>query len=230
MTRPLHAIILDFDGVIANSERLHLLAFQQALAGTNLTLSDEAYYARYLGFDDVGVLQALARDLERELPAQTLASLVTAKGRRYEALAAEGEMLFPGVKAFIEVAAAQVPMAIASGALTHEIEEVLGQAGLRNRFRAVVGADQTPNSKPAPEPYLEAFARMQTAVGRTLDPRRTVAVEDSRWGLESARAAGLRTVAVTNTYAADALEAHAELVVGGLGGLELDVLDRLCEG
>jgi beta-phosphoglucomutase-like phosphatase (HAD superfamily) len=57
-----------------------------------------------------------------------------------------------------------------------------------------------------------------------------VAVEDSRWGLESARAAGLRTVAVTNTYAADALTAHAELVVAGLATLRLESLDRLCEG
>ena len=70
---------------------------------------------------------------------------------------------------------------------------------------------------------------MQRAIGRSLDPRRTVAVEDSRWGLESARAAGLRTVAVTNTYAADALAEHAELVVSGLDALRLDALDRLCE-
>jgi sugar-phosphatase len=106
---------------------------------------------------------------------------------------------------------------------------VLEQAGLRDRLLAVVGADQTAQSKPAPDPYLEAFARMQTASGLTLDPRRTVAVEDSRWGLESARAAGLRTVAVTNTYAADALAAHAELVVRGLHRLRVAALDRLCE-
>ena len=122
-----------------------------------------------------------------------------------------------------------MPLGIASGALTHEIEHVLAQAGLRQLLLAVVGADQTAQSKPAPDPYLEAFARLRTAAGRTLDPRRTVAVEDSRWGLESARAAGLRTVAVTNTYAADALAAHAELVVPGLHTLRLDALDRLCE-
>ena len=138
-------------------------------------------------------------------------------------------MLFPGAADFIRQASAAVPLAIASGALTHEIEHVLERAGLRGQLLAVVGADQTAQSKPAPDPYLEAFARMQTAIGRTLDPRRTVAVEDSRWGLESARAAGLRTVAVTTTYSADALAAHAELVVSGLDALRLDALDRLCE-
>jgi beta-phosphoglucomutase len=228
MTRCLQAVILDFDGVIANSEGLHLRAFQDVLDGSGLTLSDDAYYARYLGFDDLGVLRALAADTGRALSEAEIEALTAAKGRRYEALAGQGELLFPGAAEFIRQAAAEVPLAIASGALTHEIEDVLRHAGLRDRFLAVVGADQTERSKPAPDPYLEAFARVAAATGRALEARRTVAVEDSRWGLESARAAGLRTVAVTNTYAADALAAHAELVVAGLGGLDLATLERLC--
>lgn len=229
MSRPLHAIILDFDGVVANSERLHLRAYQDVLDGTDLTLTDAAYFDRYLGFDDYGVLRALAADTGRPLADAEVEALVAAKGRRYDTLASQGEMLFPGAADFIRQAAAAVPLAIASGALTHEIEHVLDRAGLRDQLLAVVGADQTAQSKPAPDPYLAAFARLQAAIGRTLDPRRTVAVEDSRWGLESARAAGLRTVAVTNTYAATALAEHAELVVTGLDTLRLDALDRLCD-
>lgn len=225
----LQAIILDFDGVVANSERLHLRAFQEALASTSLVLTDRAYYQRYLGFDDAGVFRAVGQDLGAPFDAATVLALVADKAHRYEALAAAGEMLFPGVPEFIRRAAAQVPMAIASGAHTREIEDVLAQADLRHCFLAVVGADQTPNSKPSPDPYLEAFARMQAAAGRPLSARHTVAIEDSRWGLESARAAGLRTVAVTNTYPAAALIAHAELVVENLGTIDLATLDRLCE-
>jgi beta-phosphoglucomutase len=227
----LHAIILDFDGVIANSERLHLRAFQQALAdaGSPLALSDEAYYAHYLGFDDHGVVRQLARDHSHFMDASDVDDLVAAKGHVYEALTAAGEMLYPGVAEFIRTAAATVPLAVASGAQTHEIEDVLGRAGVRHHFLAVVGADQTPASKPAPDPYLEAFARVQRAVDRPLATARTVAIEDSRWGLESARAAGLRTVAVTNTYPAAALAAYAELVVESLNGLPLGTLERLCE-
>lgn len=227
----LQAVILDFDGVVANSERLHLRAFQQALDahGAPLTLSDEAYYQRYLGFDDLGVFRALAVDAGTPLAEASLRALLAEKEQRYEALAAAGEMLFPGVREFIRATAAQVPLAIASGALTREIEEVLAHAGVRDCFLAVVGADQTARSKPEPDPYLEAFARIQAASGRTLSARRTVAVEDSHWGLESARAAGLRTVAVTNTYPAEALTGHAELVVAGLAALDLAALDRVCE-
>ena len=227
----LQAIVLDFDGVVANSERLHLLAFQQALArqGSPVTLTDEAYYQRYLGFDDAGVFKALGQEAGAPFAPEPLRALVAEKAHRYETLAAAGEMLFPGVREFIRAAAARVPLSIASGALTREIEDVLAHAELRECFLAVVGADQTSKSKPAPDPYLEAFARMQAAVGRPLSARHTVAIEDSHWGLESARAAGLRTVAVTNTYPADVLAGHAELVVAGLGTLDLATLDRLCE-
>lgn len=226
----LDAIIFDFDGVIANSERLHLLAFQQTLPATGLSLTDEAYFAHYLGFDDHGVFRQLAADHGRPLDADALDALVAAKGHHYERLAAAGEMLFPGAADFIRRAAAAVPIAVASGAQTHEIEEVLDKAGLRAHFLAIVGADQTPASKPAPDPYLEAFARLGRITGRTLSPGRTVAIEDSRWGLESARAAGLRTVAVTNTYPAEALAGHAELIVAGLHTLDLAALERLCGG
>jgi len=224
----LDAIIFDFDGVIANSERLHLVAFQQTLPATGLALSDEAYFAHYLGFDDHGVFRQLAADHGRPLDTATLDALVAAKGRHYDRLAAAGEMLFPGAADFIRTAAAAVPIAVASGAQTHEIDEVLNKAGLRAHFLAVVGADQTPASKPAPDPYLEAFARLGRLTGRSLSAERTVAIEDSRWGLESARAAGLRTVAVTTTYPADVLAGHAELVVAGLHALDLGTLERLC--
>jgi len=228
MTRPLHAIILDFDGVIADSEGLHLQAMQDVLAGSGLQLTRQAYFDRYLGFDDWGVFRTLAADHDRALDDTELERLCRDKARRYDALAAQGDLLFPGAADFIRAAATAVPVAIASGALTREIEHVLAAAGLRDRVLAVVGADQTAQSKPAPDPYLEAFARIAAVTGRALEPRRTVAVEDSRWGLESARAAGLRTVAVTNSYAAEALAPHAELVVGGLATLSLDALDRLC--
>jgi beta-phosphoglucomutase len=225
----LDAIIFDFDGVIADSERLHLRAYQEVLAGEGLPLSDEAYYTRYLGYDDVGVLRALASDHGVALEEPRLRELIARKGVRYDALTAEGEMLFPGAADFIRQAAAAVPVAIASGALTHEVEDVLDRAGLRGLFSVIVGADQTERSKPSPDPYLEAFARLQMAAGRRLDPRRTVAIEDSKWGLMSARDAGLRTVGVTNTYPADELGEAAELIRPGLHALDLGTLDRLCE-
>lgn len=228
--RALQAIVFDFDGVVADSERLHLRAYQEVLADEGLPLTEAAYYERYLGYDDVGVLQTLAKDHGVALVEPRMRAIIARKGERYDALAAEGEMLFPGAADFIRRAAAAVPIAIASGALTHEIEEVLNRAGLRALFPVIVGADQTERSKPHPDPYLEAFARLRAVSGLALDARRSVAIEDSRWGLMSARDAGLRTVGVTTTYRAAELEDAAELIVPGLHALELVTLDRLCEG
>lgn len=229
MVRALEAIIFDFDGVIADSERLHLKAYQEVLSEDGHTLDVDEYFNRYLGYDDVGVFVTLARDRGWRLSDAAVATLVKRKGVRYEALAAAGKMLFPGAATFIRAAAAVVPIAIASGALTHEIEDLLERTGLRPCFQAIVGADQTERSKPSPDPYLEAFARLQIATGRALEARRTVAIEDSHFGLESAKGAGLRAVAVTNTYKAHELAGSAELVVSGLSEMSLDALDALCE-
>ena len=226
--RALQAIVFDFDGVIADSEYLHLRAYQQVLAPEGISISTEEYFERYLGYDDVGVFTALLKDKGVPLDDGRMKALVERKGERYESLAAAGDMLFPGAADFIRRAAAAVPIAIASGALTHEIEEVLERAGLLPLFPVIVGADQTIRSKPDPEPYQTAFARLRTLTEQDLVPWRSVAIEDSKWGLVSARGADLRCVAVTNTYTAAELRPDAELVVAGLQALTLEALDSLC--
>jgi beta-phosphoglucomutase len=228
MSRPLQAVVFDFDGVIANSEPLHLKAFQQALAQDGIGLTKEEYYSRYLGYDDVGLLEALTRD--RELPAsgRYITEMVALKGNKLQQMLHAGEVLFTGAARFIREAAGAVPIAIASGALRHEILEILDGADLRSLFAVIVAAGDTPQSKPSPAPYLLAFERLKEASGRDLDCQRCVAIEDSRWGLESARGAGLRCVGVTNSYVADELPG-AELIVSGLDTLTLDALDALCQ-
>ena len=201
MTSALQAVIFDFDGVIADSEPLHFRAFQQALAEDALELTPKLYYSRYLGYDDVGMFQAFAEDHGVAMDAARVAELVARKGAKLQAMLSAGSVLFPGAVDFVRAAATAVPIAIASG--------------------------DTPQSKPSPEPYRLAFERLQDAAGTTLDPQRCVAIEDSRWGLESARGAGLRCVGVTNSYPADELTG-AELVVSGLHALTVDALDRLC--
>jgi HAD superfamily hydrolase (TIGR01509 family) len=227
MTRPLQAIVFDFDGVIANSEPLHLQAFQQALAEDGVELSASDYYSRYLGYDDVGMFEALGRDRGLPMEGGRVAELVARKGDRMQDLMRSGSVLFPGALEFIRQAAAEVPIAIASGALRHEIDEIIDSSGVANLFSTIVAAGDTPESKPSPAPYRLAFEQLRERTGLALDPRRSVAIEDSRWGLESARGAGLRLVAVTSSYPAEEL-AGAELVVNGLGALTLPALDKLC--
>jgi beta-phosphoglucomutase len=223
----LRAIVFDFDGVIANSEPLHFRAFRDVLTEEGVTLTEADYYAVYLGFDDVGVFQAIAAGRGPWTRAQ-IADLVARKAVRLEALERDVSVLFPGAAAAVRRASAAVPIAIASGARGIEIRRVLEGENLLGCFTAIVAAEDTPVSKPAPDPYLRALALLGTAIGDPLAAADCVAIEDSRWGLESARAAGLRTVAVTQTYEASRLIGAADLVIESLESLDLAALAHLC--
>jgi beta-phosphoglucomutase len=227
MTSVLQAIVFDFDGVIADSEPLHLRAFQQILAEERIELSAADYYARYLGYDDVGLLQALAVDRGAPMSDRQVTEIVERKGVRLQQMLRDDHVLFPGAVEFIRSAAAAVPIAIASGAMKPEILGIIETAGIKGLFTTIVAAGDTPQSKPSPAPYRLAFEQLRAMSGRDLDPRRCVAIEDSKWGLESAQGAGLRCVGVTNSYSADQLPG-AELVVSGLGTLTLAALHELC--
>ena len=222
----IRAVIFDFDGVIANSEPLHFAAFRGVLADEGVSLIEEEYYARYLGYDDMGVFRAVSRDRGLSWNVNLVTDLAARKAVRLERLEQERSILFPGAEQAIRRLAAALPLAIASGALRAEILGVLDRAGLSHCFRAVVAAEDTLAGKPAPDPYLRAVSLLGTAIGQSLAACDCVAIEDSHWGLESARAAGLRTIAVTHTYPAAAL-GSADLVITHLDGLDLASLHEL---
>jgi beta-phosphoglucomutase len=227
MSRPLQAIVFDFDGVIANSEPLHLTAFQEALAQEGIKLTTEEYYSRYLGYDDLGLMQALDRDRNLAWTGRQMTSVVALKATKLERMLHNGEVLYSGAAEFVRAAAGVVPIAIASGAMRHEILDVLSGARLDQLFTTIVASGDTAQSKPSPAPYMLAYERLVQITGLDLERRRCVAIEDSRWGLESAREAGLRLVGVTSSYKADELK-DAELIASGLDALSIDALDRLC--
>ena len=222
----LRAIVFDFDGVVANSEPLHFRAYRDVLVEEGVTLTEADYYARYLGFDDAGAFDAIGASQGPGWTSAQIAGLVARKAMRLEELERDVSVLFPGAADAIRRAAAAMPIAIASGARGEEIRRALQREGLLACFTAIVAAEDTPLSKPAPDPYLRALALLAPAAGDPLSPRDCVAIEDSQWGLESARAAGLRTVAVTNTY--PAAELVADAIIASLEGMDLAVLARLC--
>ena len=222
----LRAIVFDFDGVIANSEPLHFRGYRDVLSGVGVQLAEGDYYARYLGYDDVEAFQAIAADHGLPWTSEQIAALVERKAERLETLERDVSILFPGAADAIRRAAAQVPLAIASGALGAEIRRVLDREDLSRYFAVIVAAEDASASKPAPDPYLRAVQLLGEAAGGTLHAGDCVAIEDSHWGLDSARAAGLRTVAVAHTYPATELTA-ANLVIADISALDLTDLHRL---
>jgi HAD superfamily hydrolase (TIGR01509 family) len=179
-----------------------------------------------LGYDDVGVFRAVSGDRRLNWSDDRVAALVRRKASRLEELERNVSVLFPGAEAAVQRLAQSLPLAIASGALRAEIVRVLDQAGMSQYFVAIVAAEDSPVSKPAPDPYLRAVELVAGAMGQSLKPAECVAIEDSQWGLESARAAGLHTVAVTHTYSADHLE-QADSVIASLDELDAAYLRRI---
>lgn len=223
---PLRAIIFDFDGVIANSEPLHFQAFREEVAARGVELSRDAYYRDYLGFDDASAFRAIGADNGRDWSAGEVDAMVARKAERIEELEAHTSVLFPGAAEAIERAAAAAPIAIASGALTAEILRTLARERLAGFFTVVVGADQTAASKPSPDPYQLAVSLMSSRLHISLQPCECLAIEDSRWGLESARRAGLKTVAVAHTYDPEILR-EADAVIATIGDLDLARIQKL---
>jgi HAD superfamily hydrolase (TIGR01509 family) len=222
----IRAVVFDFDGVIANSEPLHFRAYRDVLLGRGVTLTERAYYDHYLGYDDVGAFRAIGDDLGAQLAEHDIAELVARKAVRMEELERAASVLFPGARSAIERTAARWPLAIASGALKAEILRVLDRESLHQFFRVVVSAEDTPASKPDPAPYLRAVELLRSSLP-DLRASECITIEDSRWGLMSARSAGLHTIAVTHTYPERELADSADTVVTHLDQLTEDLLLRV---
>jgi beta-phosphoglucomutase len=221
----LQGIVLDFDGVVVNSEPLHLRAFQEVLATRGQALSAQEYYRRYAGLDDAAMFAAFAADRGQAAPRQ-VEELIQAKTERMQALLRHGSPIFPGASERIRELSRVAPIAIASGALRHEILLVLENAGLADCFSAIVAAGETARGKPAPDPYARAVEMLARKTRSSIDPARVVAVEDTTQGLTSARAARLRTVAVTTTHPADVVR-DADAVVPTLREVTIELLTSL---
>ncbi len=231
MTKP-DAIVFDFDGVLADTEPLHFRTFAETLASRGVELTSRAYYERYLGFDDHAAFWAIERDERRGWSDEEILRLMTEKAAAFRRLATTERVLFAGVAQRLEAFAAEVPLAIASGAFRVEIETVLAGAEVDRLFPVIVAAGETARGKPSPDPYARALALLGETVrisaggvrggpgGAAIDPSRSVAVEDSTWGIDSARAAGMKVVAITTSYPAERLR-DADLVVSAFQELTL---------
>jgi HAD superfamily hydrolase (TIGR01509 family) len=217
---PARAVVFDFDGVLADTEGLHLRAFQDVLAVRGWTLDRAVYFERYLGYDDRALVRAVAADAGHPFSTSDLDAIVADKARAYNRRLAAGSVLFDGAAGAIARLGARYRLGIASGSLHDEIDTILTANNLAHSIAVVIGADDVRHSKPAPDAYVAAVDALGVPAARA------VAIEDSRWGLVSARAAGLRTIGVTTSYPHSALD-QADAIVGGLDDVTVDLIDSL---
>jgi beta-phosphoglucomutase len=222
------AVIFDFDGVITDSEGLHLRAFNRSLEPFGVQIQTKDYYEKYLGFSDFDCYRALIDDGLIKVEQRQIPDIVKCKSAIFEELTKTEDRTFEGVREFLEMLERNaIPMAICSGALLVDIEPMLDGANLRNSFKTIISAEQVKNGKPDPEGYLLALKRLNENCNPPLIADQCVVIEDSHWGIKAGNAAGMHTIAVTNSYNADQLT-DADRVVARLSDLSMADLERLC--
>ena len=206
----LRAVIFDFDGVIVDSEPLILKLTQEMAALEGWTVSAEEYYRDYLALDDRGIVEHLYASHGRPVNAARRDELVAWKGERYQHVIRDGLPPMPGAVSFVTELAKDYPLAIASGSLRAEIQHLLAQLGLREKFSVLAAADDCERSKPDPAVYLTALYRLRALPrfrDESLQAEECLAIEDAPLGVIAAQAAGFKCLALTHTRPAAELQA-----------------------
>jgi len=219
------ATLFDFNGVLVDDEEVHLAAFREVLAPLGVEVSDQAYWERYIGFDDVGAFRAILADAGREVTERAVAELVVSKRPAYMSRARQSLAVFAGAADLVHRRAASGPVGIVSGALRDEVELGLDVLGVRAEVSFIVSAEDTTLCKPDPEGYEKGIRALGPAAK---ERARVLVIEDSVAGVVAAKTAGLTCLAVAHSFPEEALSrAGADVTLENIGLVGDDDLSEL---
>ena len=217
MSERVRAVIWDMDGVLVVSGDVHYQAWLDVLERYGLTMGRAEFEATF-GMNNHNILRRLYGG---RLAPTRFDEVAERKEARYRELVRGWVQPLPGVREWLDrLARAGWRQAVASSGPMANIAAILSELAIWPAFDAVLSGARLPRSKPEPDIFLQAAA----AVGAR--PRRSIAIEDGTVGIEAARRAGMRSIAVTTTHPAVALRS-ADLVVDRLDQLPPDAFDRL---
>lgn len=227
----IRAIFFDFNGVVIDDERLQLEAYRQVFGAEGVTLTDEEYFD-CMGMDDQTFVRANFERAGRELSDDTLNAIIERKTELHRELIKDELPLFHGVVTFIRNCARSYALGLVSMARRVEIAHVLERARLEDAFSVVVSAEDVQVCKPDPACYLLALERLNEKLrasnSQAVQPHECLVIEDATQGIEAGRAAGMRTLGVANSVAAEALRAaNADVVTGNLYDWNADAVHHV---
>jgi HAD superfamily hydrolase (TIGR01509 family) len=179
------AYLFDCDGTIVDSMPLHYIAWKQALGEWNCTLDEDLFYS-WGGKPPVEIIATLNRMQDLNMPVEAVAER---KESLYYSLL-PGLKPVPEVLEHINAQQGRIPYAVVSGSTRKSIVKSLTTVGLLDRFSILVGSEDYVHSKPAPDAFLVAAARLGMA------PKDCLVFEDTDMGIQAATAAGMASVRV----------------------------------
>lgn len=183
----LKAIIFDMDGVLVDSEPLHLIAMQKLLKRYDIAYSEHDN-REFLGKKDIVIFEILIDRFNLDL---TPPQFVDIKEQFMEELIVSQAAARPGVQSLLERARSyEVPMAVASSATLPTINLVVDTLKIRHFFKTLCSGDQVKHGKPAPDVYLLAAEQIG------VEPKNCLVIEDTITGLTAGKAAGMFCVSI----------------------------------
>lgn len=210
-----HALIFDLDGVIVDSEPNHFEAFNRALAPYGFHLDFDYFKHRMIG---ISPRESLARIRDDFSLTFDVAAVAASKDRSYQTIAAKdprGNIL---VIDLVHRLKRHLPIALASGAPADDISLILNTLNLNDAFNVVVTGDDVVRGKPDPEIFRLAAKRL------SISPQYCVVFEDSVPGIEAARRAGMRVIAIRSEYASVIQFPKVDFVIESVKSLNVEKL------
>ncbi len=209
------AVLFDFDGVVVQSEPLHKKTFMELLSPYGVEVSDERWYREFAGTGSRHIFEVLVREYGI---GEDPALLVEKRKAAYERYVRGGALKeTPGIREFLEMLRERgIKTAIVSGSHRTNVQAALETLGLGGYFDLIVSGDDMKLRKPDPGPFLAAASRLG------LRPDECVGIEDSRSGILSVKAAGMRLVCVQSHPAVDT--SLCAMRIRDFRGLRLDVV------
>jgi beta-phosphoglucomutase len=211
---PVRAVIFDFNGTLSHDEPILCEIFSDLFAEYGRPLSAQEYFDELAGLSDPEIVRTW---LGRDHP--SVDEVIERRIARYRERVADGSSVPQTVREAVRYAADRVPVAIVSGAARAEIEPVIGAAGLAASIGPIVAAEDVARGKPHPAGYLQALTLLDGGV----DASDALVFEDTEAGIASAKAAGMRCIAVLGTLAPERLAAADELVPA----IDVELMQRL---
>jgi beta-phosphoglucomutase family hydrolase len=211
VTAEAQGVLWDMDGVLVDTGEAHFASWQQVLAERGVPFN-RLDFARTFGMNNAGILALL---IGEDLSPEELQAIGDRKEVLFRRLVKGNARPLPGVLDWLaRLSTLGIRQAIASSAPQQNIDVLVNELGIREYFQAIVSGAKLPG-KPHPDVFLEAAGRIGVA------PADCVVVEDAIAGVQAARNAGMRCIAVTTTNSADKLSA-ADMVVSSLEELDED--------
>jgi HAD superfamily hydrolase (TIGR01509 family) len=213
----IEAVVFDLDGVLLDSEQVWDEVREELVKERGGRWHEQAQ-TEMMGMSSVEWSRYMHDELDLPEPPEEISAEVV---QRLDEVYRKRLPLIDGAREAVERLAARWPLGLASSSNREVIDLVLDLSGLARYFRVTVSSEEVPRGKPAPDVYLEA------ARGLGVPPERCAAVEDSHNGIRSAKAAGMRVIAIPNQHYPPGEEALAlaDVKLGSLAELTPSIVE-----